>query len=152
MSVTWENFKANKRPYRMRWFSLVYIKFRIRLLRNNIKYKIQRMKRGYSTYDLASGDIYLASLIADMLEWYADNSWGVPFEYAHESDPDYLDVEEMNRRRKEVYLRHIPVFRRYASYGYAITKYDDATEYDVLRNDMKQSIIWLADNFFDLWD
>ena len=117
-----------------------------------VKYGWQRSRRGFSDRDMWNADMYLAGLIADVLQWYIDKGHGVPMHYAYDLDKYSPDVEIMSDRRDDDYMKRIRVFREYAENGCAMSKEWKKQFGGVTEKQIKKELSWFRDNFTTLWD
>lgn len=117
-----------------------------------IKHRWQRSRRGFSDRDMWNADIYLAGLIADILQWYIDKGHGVPMRYAYDLDIYNPDVQIMSDRRDDDYMKRIRVFREYHENGCAMTKEWKKQFGGVTEKQIKKELSWFRDNFTTLWD
>jgi hypothetical protein len=99
-----------------------------------------------------SADVYLAGVLAGVLQWYIDKGMGVPTGYASKDDPYGQDVDAMCKRRDAVYQKHIAVFEEYAKNGCALNKRWVKEFGGVLPEDIEKSMKWLSKHFTELWD
>ena len=114
----------------------------------SIKYFIQRGKRGYSDKDLWSADMYLAEVIAGILESYTKNKLGVGYPYMTIDG----DVDHMFDEMVKDYLKYAKLFKEYADNGLA----DDQEWKDkfggLTEEELKDILAWLSNIYTGLWD
>lgn len=118
----------------------------------SVKRAKQRMNRGFSDRDMWSADMYLAGLIADVLQWYIDYGHGVPMSYSYDLDSNNPDVDIMVERRNADYEKHIAILREYAKNGCALNQKWVDEFGGVLDKDIQKTLKWFSKHFTELWD
>ena len=134
-------------------YTLRTIKWRLTSPYYFLLYKVQRMRRGFSDYDAHSADLYLAGVIANILDHLIKNKMGVPskfFTSEELADPN-IDVDAKAVIRDEEYKHYAALFREYSRHGCA---YDQEWKDEfggLLPNEVDEIMEWLKNNFIDLW-
>jgi hypothetical protein len=112
------------------------------------KWFIQRGKRGWSDRDAWNADMYLAGMIADIMQHLIDKGVGVPMIYSAPDD----DINKMSERMKQDYDKHIKIFSEYSENGLAVNE-DWKKEFGgVSEKEILNSLDWFKEHFMDLWD
>ena len=118
-----------------------------RTLKNKTKYFIQRGKRGYSDQDLWSADMYIAEVIAGVLESYGNHKWGVGYPYSKGGDVN----KEYIAMQKD-YIKHAKLFREYAKNGMAISEKWKAEFGGLTEKELANILRWFTKVYPGLWD
>ena len=104
---TSEFMKSFKRLISLRYRIMSYLPDKYR----NLKYRIQRFKRGYSTRDCWSIDYFLADILPKMLKQLRENSSGCPGDLydnkkkdnqCHKWDKVLIEMEEGFKSAEEI--------------------------------------------------
>ena len=149
MTISYEEL-INKKP--SKWWQFIGRVERLinspRKFMHEIKYFIQRGKRGYSDRDLWSADMYLAEVIAGILESYVHNKLGVGYPYATingDVDMQYLEMQKD-------YSKHAKLFKEYSINGYAHNKTWQEEFGGLTEKELNSILKWLAKIYPGLWD
>jgi hypothetical protein len=116
------------------------------------KWWYQRATRGFSDRDMWNADNYLAGVFAGVLQWYMNNSMGVPTRYASEDDPNCEEIYDMAARRDADYVFYASIFAEYHKDGLAYNENWQKEFGGVLDEDIKAALQWLSEHFTELWD
>jgi hypothetical protein len=114
-----------------------------------IKYFIQRGKRGYSDRDMWSADIYMAGIFAGMLRWQVEKGHGVSMAWAvNDDDP----VDLLLERRNPEYLKYAEMFEEYAKHGVAWNEKWKKKFGGLTEDEAHDIMTWFAQHFTEFWD
>lgn len=127
-------------------------KTRIIIALKTPKWWYQRARYGYSDRDTWSGDYYLSSIIAGVMERIVNHGHGVAMSYAYDLDLYNPDVDIMVQRRDEEWNKYIAIFREYSKHGPAMNQEWKDKLGGVLDEDMQDALQWLSKHFQELWD
>jgi hypothetical protein len=135
------------------WYSIYYptkrgLKF-IRRIPLQFKWAYQKFRYGYSDRDWWNGDLYLAGVIAGIMEKIVDDGHGVAMSY---SDDENTPIEVMVELRDAEWKKYIAIFREYSKYGAALNQSWKEEFGGVLDEDMQDALQWLSKHFQELWD
>lgn len=119
-------------------------------IHKSIQWAYQRITRGYSDRDAWNGDMYIASVIAGIMQTIIDKGIGVPISYDN-GDPD-MPIEIMEKNRNEDWNKYIAIFREYSHNGPALSPEWKEEFGGVLDKDMNDAIQWLSKHFQEIWD
>lgn len=113
-----------------------------------IKYFIQRGKKGYSDRDLWSADTYLARIIAGILNDYANSKHGVGPYYME----DGLTVDQAFKNLQKEYREKAKLFAEYGKNGMALNKEWKQEFGGLLDKELTNLLKWLVKVYPELWD
>lgn len=115
-----------------------------------IKYSIQRIIKGYCDYDIWNLDSYMATSIGTMLVDLSENSTSYPMEYKNSKDWE-----------KELYLAGASLYYSIEENDFEKNPYElgdpnfwswEQKRHELRKGCMKDSLSWISEHFYDLWD
>ena len=134
--------------YRIRSFTR-----KIKRTFNKPKYWYQRARYGYSDRDSWNMDMYLAGLIARMLEHQL--KYGMTVAMSNDEDLTYY---KLLKKRDEEYAKYIAIFKEYSVNMLNFRMYGDLSSvYDedivgVSEEEINEALQWFSKNFMYFWD
>lgn len=107
---------------------------------------VQRAVRGYSYLDTKDANAYLAGLVANMITDLA-RAESIPSRFV--VNDNLLEAKSLQRAE---YATYADIFRRYQlggvwQYEEEARSFSGVTDYE-----MSDALVWLANNWYDLWD
>jgi hypothetical protein len=136
--------------YRMRLFVR-----KIRRMLRAPKYWYQRARYGYSDRDTWNMDMYLAGVIARMLEHQLNYGMTISI-----NNDENLTYYQLLKKRDEEYAKYIAIFKEYSTnmidFRIHWVQSDVDSVYDdsmgVSEEEINEALQWFSKNFMYFWD
>ena len=128
-----------------RWSNITHFFDNIIAFLKPIKFAWQRIRKGYSSYDVWGMDTWFSVVIPDMLEELADNGRSYPVAYTK------YNTEDEPHAGFRVWASEL---KETANIIRGLNKFDKNSKYDPqkIAENKAKAFKFLSDNFYSLWD